>query len=97
MYSGQLHLENDCASVVSQIIGVGENKSAIAGIVADIRVLLESMQNLKVSKVNRTGNEAAHILARLGNSVLSGEGLIGSNPPYVDGVISRECNQTVYS
>ncbi|CAM0950720.1 unnamed protein product [Alopecurus aequalis] len=92
-YAGPIHLENDCSSIITELKGDGRSKSAISGTIRDIRSLLETMQDHKVSKINRSGNTVAHKLARICRSGLGENVLVGSAPPCVVSLINRDCNE----
>lgn len=91
-FPGRIHLENDCFSLISELKGEGSSKSEISGTVTDIICLLNSMQEFKVSKINRSGNIVAHHLARMWRRGLDDAVLVGSAPPCVVSLIDLDCN-----
>jgi ribonuclease HI len=82
-YSGPILVENDCATLVSEVKMVEKSKSAIANTVDEIKNLLRLFLDFAFSKVHRSCNEVAHVLARIGRSELGGQVLIGSVPSCV--------------
>ena len=96
IYARPVHVENDCASLIYQLNGTNVNKSAISGTMADIKNLLSSLPEVIVSKVNRTGNQVAHALARLGINESCEHVLIGTNPPCVEDLINAECKHSTF-
>jgi hypothetical protein len=95
-YVGPLHLENDCASLISELCGVGPSKSAIADIVKDCKNLLLSMSESMATKVNRASNQVAHGLAKIGREE-AGRVLIGAVPPCVDELAKFDCKTSYVS
>ncbi|KAM0872242.1 hypothetical protein ACQ4PT_038844 [Festuca glaucescens] len=92
-YSGPILVENDCATLVSEVKMVGKSKSAIANTVDEIKNLLRLFPDFAFSKVHRSCNEVAHVLARVGRSELGGQVLIGSVPSCVMEFSERDCIQ----
>ncbi|KAM0824361.1 hypothetical protein ACQ4PT_070255 [Festuca glaucescens] len=90
-YAGPIHLENDCASLISELCGVGPSKSAIADIVKGTKSLLGSMSDGIFSKVNRASNQVAHGLAKLGREEVAGHVLVGAVPPCVVELANYDC------
>jgi hypothetical protein len=95
VYAGPIHMENDCSSLITELLGEGSNKSAISGIVRDIRSLLENLPDYNFSKIHRSRIEVAHYLARLCHSNVTEGVMSGSAPPCVVSLIEHDCN--VYS
>jgi hypothetical protein len=93
LYAGKIHVENNCYSLVTEINGDGSSKSAVSGIARDIRNLLGTLPDYKMSKINRSRNLVAHHLSRLFRNGLSDDVLVGSAPPCVMSLIDRECNE----
>jgi ribonuclease HI len=96
-YAGPITVENDCAALVQELQGTGASKSTIAGIVKDIRSLLDCFSSYSIGKVKRNNNQVAHQLARLGNNVSDICVLSGSLPPCVVCFAIQDCNRIVYS
>jgi hypothetical protein len=78
LYAGPIHMENDCSSLITELKGDGSSKSAISGIVRDIRSLMENLLEYILSKIRRSGNEVAHHLARLCRSTVTEGMMLGS-------------------
>jgi hypothetical protein len=95
-YVGPLHLENDCASLISELCGVGPSKSAITDIVKDYKTLLLSMLDSLVTKVNRASNQVAQGLAKIGREEVR-RVLIGVVPPCVDELAKYDCKTSYVS
>ncbi|KAK1645863.1 hypothetical protein QYE76_063668 [Lolium multiflorum] len=72
-YSGPILVENDCATLVSEVKMVEKSKCAIANNVDEIKNLLRLFPDFAFSKVHRSCNEVAHVLARIGRSELGGQ------------------------
>ena len=85
-------MENDYSSLIFKIMGSCSSKSAIYGVVKDIRNLLNTMQNYKVSKINRLRNQVAHYLAKFCRSAVRENVPPESAPPCVASLINHECN-----
>jgi ribonuclease HI len=90
-YAGPVHLENDCASLISELCAIGPSKSAVADIVKDMKLLIRSFPDSLISKVNRASNQVAHELARLGKVEANRHVLIGAVPPCVVELAKGEC------
>lgn len=90
-YAGPLHLENDCASLISELCAIGPSKSAVADIVKDMKLLIRSFPDSLISKVNRASNQVAHELAKLGKVEANRYVLIGAVPPCVVELAKGEC------
>jgi hypothetical protein len=69
------------------------SKSAIACMVQDIKFGIASFEETIISKVNRSANKAADVLASLGHRVLSGCILLGRAPPCVVESLKQDCMQ----
>jgi hypothetical protein len=95
LYAGPIHMENDCSSLITELNGDASSKSAILGIVRDIRSLKENLPEYSLSNIRRSRNEVAHHLARLCRSTVTEGMMLGLAPPCVVSLIERECN--VYS
>ncbi|KAK1692255.1 hypothetical protein QYE76_008952 [Lolium multiflorum] len=95
VYAGPIHMENDCSSLIKELLGEGSSKSAISGIVRDIRSLLENLLDYNFSRIHRSRNEVAHHLARLCHSNVTEGVMLGLAPPCVVSLIEHDCN--VYS
>jgi hypothetical protein len=89
-YVGPLHLENDCASLISELCGVDPSKSAIADIVKNCKILLLSMSDSMATKVNRASNQVTHGLAKIGREEV-GRVLIGAVSLCVDELAKYDC------
>jgi hypothetical protein len=95
MLSNQLSLvmeDHYCAALFSEITASNSSKSAILGIVKDIKGVCRSFPNVKFRKINRSANRIAHELAILGRNVLSKQVLLDSFPSCLLELIERECN-----
>jgi hypothetical protein len=90
-YAGLVHLENDCASLISELCAIGPNKSSIADIVKDMKSLIRSFSDSLISKVNRASNQVAHEMARLVKVEANRHVLIGAVPPCVVEMAKCEC------
>lgn len=62
----RVHVELDSKSVVQMINQTTRNLSAVGPWIQEIKEMLNSFAEYKVSWVRRTGNKAAHKLARVG-------------------------------
>ena len=89
---GPVHLENDCASLVSELKEKVVSKSAISGIVQDIKLALGTLPEWTATKVNRASNRAAHELAKLGRNARNGHVSIGYVPLNVVRLTEHYCN-----
>jgi ribonuclease HI len=96
-YAGPLHIENDCAALISELNGIGGSRSAIRDTTKDIRNILSALPDVTISKINRSANKVAHELAKLGSSGVCVSFMIGSAPPCVEDLVNQECNESVFS
>ena len=94
---GPVHLENDCASLVSELKEKVVSKSAISGIVQDIKLALDSFPKWTAMKVNHASNMVAHELAKLGRSARNGHVLMGAVPLNVVKLTELDCNSLYVS
>jgi hypothetical protein len=93
-YTGPVHPENYCASLISELCAIGPSKSAVADIVKDMKLLIRSFPDSLISKVNRASNQVAHELARLGKVEANRHVLIGAVPPCVVELSKCECKSS---
>jgi hypothetical protein len=85
-------MENDCSSLITELMGDGSSKSDMSWIVKDIRSLMENLREYKLSKIHRSRNEVAHHLARRCHSSVTEGVTLGSVPPYAVSLIQNDCN-----
>jgi ribonuclease HI len=86
-----VHVENDCATVINALKSHVQDKSAISGLIREMKELLSFTPRFEVSRVDRTNNLVAHELAKIGRSE-DERVLFESVPPCVVGLINRDCN-----
>jgi ribonuclease HI len=70
---------SDCLSLIQRISSAGPDRSPVGSVVLDIKRLVESFSSATFRHVNRSLNEAAHILARTCD--VSSQGFISSLAP----------------
>ncbi|KAF5450904.1 hypothetical protein F2P56_031219, partial [Juglans regia] len=66
-----VEFESDAKNVVDAINSNSSDMSWPGQIIEDIRLIMETHQNWKLSFIRRVGNQAAHVLAKLGLSLES--------------------------
>jgi hypothetical protein len=59
-------LESDCLGAVSKLRGTAKDRSVHGPLVEDIKSLLRSFEDHSIRHVRRSGNGAAHLLAKYG-------------------------------
>jgi hypothetical protein len=92
IYSGPIHLESGNSFLVSELLRNESSKSVIADTVQDIKISMESFHECLVSKIQRTANEAADGLAKLGLRTSRVQVLHGCVPPCVVDRLNSNCN-----
>jgi hypothetical protein len=92
-FSGPLHIENDCATLIAEVNTAGTSKSAIASFTMEIKNLLRLFPAVVVTKIHRSCNVVAYNLAKLGRSVLSENVTLG--PSCVMESVLCDCNQYI--
>jgi hypothetical protein len=85
-----VHVKNDCAAVINALKSHVQDKSAISGLICEMKELLSITPRFEVSRVDRANNLVAHELAKLGRSK-DEKVLFESVPPCVVGLIKRDC------
>ena len=85
-----VHVENDCAAVITARKSWVQEKSSISGLICEIKELLNLTPGFVISKVKRANNSVAHELAKLGRSV-SDPVLSVSAPTCVSDLIKHGC------
>ena len=88
-----VQIEPDCARLVAELTAKDSTKSEILFIVPDANHLLNSLQDWRISKVNRTGNQAAHALASFSRKSGSDGVLLGMVPTCVEDIVLFDCNE----
>ncbi|KAI5019874.1 hypothetical protein ZWY2020_044762 [Hordeum vulgare] len=86
----RVHVELDSKEVVRQINQASNNLSALGHWIPEIKDLLRSRMEAKVSWVRRSGNGDAHELARVGVGDNRSQLWVGSPPDFILSVISDE-------
>ena len=77
----RVHVELDCLSLVKKLNDSQKDLSAAGPWVEEIKAMLRSMEESKVTWIRRSGNVAAHKLAKVGIGKNRSEIWVGS-PPY---------------
>ncbi|XP_042985441.1 uncharacterized protein LOC122314103 [Carya illinoinensis] len=83
----KLILESDCLVLVNDLLSESENFTELGVLMQDIRRMLNGFQEVKVSHVNRLGNEAVHRLAKHAWNVLDIEMWWDFKPSFVSQAI----------
>ncbi|KAE8778492.1 ADP-ribosylation factor-like protein 8B-A [Hordeum vulgare] len=81
------HLELDCKTLVAKINSPGLNLSTIGPWVQEIKTMLTSFMEFKVTWIGRSGNMAAHKLAKVGVGEHRDEIWMDSPPDFLLSVI----------
>jgi ribonuclease HI len=89
-----LHLETDCAALVSKLMSKDINRSEIWVTIEEIKDSLKGWNNHTISKIGRASNQVADSLAKraidLGHRVLKESG-----PDFIDYLVTRDVNPSV--
>ena len=65
----KVHLEHESKEVVAMLNGSSKNLPSVGPLIDEVKEMLRTRQEYKVSWVKRTANDAAHILAKEGVSM----------------------------
>uniref|UniRef100_A0A8I6Y8C7 RNase H type-1 domain-containing protein n=1 Tax=Hordeum vulgare subsp. vulgare TaxID=112509 RepID=A0A8I6Y8C7_HORVV len=90
-----IHVELDSKEVVRQINQTSNNLSALGHWVREIKELLQSRLEAKVTWVRRSGNGAVHKLAKVGVCDNRSQIWVGVPPDFLLSVISDEIPSAV--
>ncbi|KAK8713134.1 hypothetical protein V6N13_148359 [Hibiscus sabdariffa] len=83
-------IEGDSLTIIKKLQSASVDKSVISPIINDIRVLMDSFEEITFSFVNRAGNAAAHELARLGTHQTESRFWIEEAPASVEQIVECE-------
>ena len=86
----RVHVELDCLTLVKKLNDSQKNFSAAGPWVEEIKAMLRSMEESKVTWIRRSGNVAAHKLAKVGEGENRSEIWVGTPPDFILDVISDE-------
>ena len=88
--NSRTHVELDYQAVVQMLNSPERNLSAVGPWVQDIKRMLNTLEDLKVTWIRRSGNVAAHKLARVGVGDNHSEIWVDSPPDFILDVIADE-------
>jgi ribonuclease HI len=87
-------LESDCLRAVQNISSQDQNRSECWSLYCQARELLRVYQSIEIRKVERVSNGAAHVVAQLGKSGVSGF-LCNATPACASTLVANDCKMIV--
>jgi hypothetical protein len=91
---GPLILESDCSNCIVGLADDNINRSVHANLVEDINNIITMLGNVRLVKINRKQNMAAHELAQHARRVFSSTACLVGIPDCIQHVVTSDCNQT---
>ena len=91
VYAGPLQIESDNLMLVNELKASWRSKSQVADIVQDIGNSTQLLSEVVFRKINRTANEVANALAKLGQVGLTEGMVLGQVPPCVVDRLNHDC------
>jgi ribonuclease HI len=88
-------VETDSLEMVRMVTSTDADKSCLAHLVEDLRLLLSSQYIVSITKIPRLHNTASHELASFGTREDRNDVWLGSAPEPLLGRILRDCNNTI--